>query len=284
MNKLTSQKEINKYILLFSITYMVSYITRINYGAIILEIENATGMSKTLLSMTVTGSAITYGVGQIVSGICGDRISPKKLVSCGLILTVLMNILIPFCQNHYQMVAVWCVNGFAQSFMWPPLVRLMSALFSMDAYKKASVKVSWGSSIGTILVYLISPVLISAVGWKSVFWVSALCGAIMIFVWNHCCCDISCEPKEVSTKSAKVGWNILFSPLMLGIMLAIMLQGMLRDGVTTWMPTYISETYNLSSVISILTSVILPIFSIICYEVTSKLYRKYFKNPLSAIR
>ena len=280
MNKLTSQKEINKYILLFSITYMVSYITRINYGAIILEIENATGMSKTLLSMTVTGSAITYGVGQIVSGICGDRISPKKLVSCGLILTVLMNILIPFCQNHYQMVAVWCVNGFAQSFMWPPLVRLMSALFSMDTYKKASVKVSWGSSIGTILVYLISPVLISAVGWKSVFGVSALCGAIMIFVWNRCCCDISCEPKEVSTKPAKVGWNILFSPLMFGIMLAIMLQGMLRDGVTTWMPTYISETYNLSSVISILTSVILPIFSIICYEVTSKLYRKYFKNPL----
>lgn len=280
MNKLSTQKEINKYILLFSITYMVSYITRINYGAVILEIENATQMPKTLLSMTLTGSAITYGGGQVISGICGDRISPKKLVSCGLILTVCMNILIPFCVNHYQMLAVWCVNGFAQAFMWPPLVRLMSAIFSMESYKKASVKVSWGGSIGTILVYLVSPLLIATVGWKSVFWVSALCGAIMIVVWNRYCCDISCEMQQENNSTAKVGWKILVSPLMFGIMLAIVLQGMLRDGVTTWMPTYISETYNLSSVISILTSVILPIFSIICYEVTSKLYRRYFKNPL----
>lgn len=78
MNKLSTQKEINKYILLFSITYMVSYITRINYGAIILEIEYATQMPKTLLSMTLTGSVITYGLGQVISGICGDRISPKN--------------------------------------------------------------------------------------------------------------------------------------------------------------------------------------------------------------
>ena len=78
-------------------------------------------MPKTLLYMALTGIAITYGGGQIISGICGDRISPKKLISYGLILTVFMNILIPFCTNHYQMLAVWCVNGFAQAFMWPPI-------------------------------------------------------------------------------------------------------------------------------------------------------------------
>lgn len=282
MNKLSSQKEISKYIWLFSITYMVSYITRINYGAIILEIEQATQISKTLLSITVTGSAITYGTGQIISGICGDKISPKKLISYGLLLSVCMNALIPFCQNHYQMVAVWCVNGFAQAFMWPPMVRLMSTLFTMETYKKESVKVSWGSSAGTILVYLISPLLIATVGWKYVFWISALCGIIMLIVWNRTCCDIDykAETKAVSYGQGKSSWKILLSPLMFGIMAAIVLQGMLRDGVTTWMPTYISETYHLSSVISILTSVVLPIFSIVCCEVTAKLYRKYFKNPL----
>lgn len=282
MNKLSSQKEISKYIWLFSITYMVSYITRINYGAIILEIEQATQISKTLLSITVTGSAVTYGTGQIISGICGDRISPKKLISYGLLLSVGMNILIPFCQNHYQMAAVWCINGFAQAFMWPPMVRLMSTLFTMETYKKESVKVSWGSSAGTILVYLMSPVLIATVGWKYVFWISAGCGIIMLLVWNRLCCDIDCkaEAKTATVKTGGANWKIMLSPLMLGIMLAIVLQGMLRDGVTTWMPTYISETYNLSSVISILTSVVLPIFSIICCEATAKLYRKYFKNPL----
>lgn len=280
MHQLHDQKEINKYIWLFSLTYMISYMTRINYGAVILEIENATQMSKTLLSMAITGSAITYGTGQIISGICGDRISPKKLISYGLILTVLMNLLLPFCQSPYQMLAVWCVNGFAQSFMWPPMVRLMSALFTMETYKKASVRVSWGSSVGTILVYLLSPLMIATVGWKAVFWGSALCGVVMILIWNRFCCDIDREPVQKGNGSAKAGWRIVFSPLMLAVMLAIVMQGMLRDGVTTWMPTYISETYHLSSVISILTSVILPIFSILCYEAAARLYRKYFKNPL----
>jgi OPA family glycerol-3-phosphate transporter-like MFS transporter len=63
-------------------------------------------------------------------------------------------------------------------------------------------------------------------------------------------------------------------------MLAIVLQGALRDGVTTWMPSYISETYNLSSSISILTGVLLPIFSLVCFHLSEKLYQKVFTNPL----
>lgn len=63
--------------LLFFLTYMVSYITRTNYGAIIAEMEVATDMSRELLSMALTGSFITYGIGQIISGIIGDRFSPK---------------------------------------------------------------------------------------------------------------------------------------------------------------------------------------------------------------
>lgn len=55
-------------ILLFMCTYMVSYITGTNFGAILPEISIDLGFSKELLSMSLTGSFITYGVGQTVSG------------------------------------------------------------------------------------------------------------------------------------------------------------------------------------------------------------------------
>ena len=42
---------------------MVSYISRINYGAVLSEMEAAMQVQKTLLSMAVTSSFITYGVG-----------------------------------------------------------------------------------------------------------------------------------------------------------------------------------------------------------------------------
>ena len=41
MTKLTSKKDINILALLLTITYTISYITRINYGAVILEMERA---------------------------------------------------------------------------------------------------------------------------------------------------------------------------------------------------------------------------------------------------
>ncbi len=287
MRKITSSSRKGTLVFLFAIVYMISYITRINYGAVIAEMESATGISRSLLSMALTGSFITYGVGQIVSGILGDKISPKKLLSLGFALTVCMNVLIPICQNPYQMLAVWCVNGFAQSFMWPPLVKIMTSVFTEDEYKKATVKVSWGSSIGTILVYLVSPIIISLFNWQSMFYVCAACGLITLVLWSFCT-DFSVSDSLTSEKSvdaAKMSMGVtlkmLFTPLMICIMLAIISQGMIRDGVTTWMPTYIKDTFNLGSAISILTGVVLPIFSILTFQVALALHRNKLKNPIS---
>lgn len=193
--------------------------------------------------MALTGSFITYGAGQLVSGVLGDYISPKKLIFLGLSLTVLMNLCIPFCRNPYQMLVVWCFNGFAQSFLWPPLISF------------------WG--------------------WRTVFFFSAICGIIMILVWNRYCEDapvISIENASIQGSSQK---NSFLSPLLLCIMLTIVLQGMLRDGVTTWMPSYISETYHLSHAAAILTGVLLPLFGLLCIQAASTLYIRKFSNPLS---
>lgn len=279
--KIKDRRKAGAMVFLFSLTYMVSYITRINYGAIISEMQTATGFSNELLSMALTGSSVTYGVGQIVSGMAGDRIAPKKLVLFGLLVTVLMNLLIPLCGNPLQMTFVWSINGFAQSFMWPPIVKIMAEVLSESDYKNAVAKVSYGSSAGTIAVYLISPLLIGAIGWKSVFAVSAVMGVVMMILWHKFAYDVDIKKTESDTCGSKNGIKMFFMPVMLCIMLMIVLQGILRDGVTTWMPTYIAETYNLSNEISILTGVILPIFGILCFTIATKLHTEKFRNPVS---
>lgn len=281
MNKITETHAVNRMILLFTALYLISYVTRINYGAVIAELVSAEGIQKSLASLALTASAVTYGAGQLISGFLGDRIEPKKLIFSGLLVTIFMNLLIPFCRTPYQMTAVWGINGMAQAFMWPPLVKIMTVLFTEETYKKACVIVSWGSSCGTILVYLLSPVCIYFAGWRAIFVLSALCAAVMAAIWLK----KSPGVKEFSGTAAAetqerkpLTRNIIF--LLPGIMLAIALQGMLRDGVTTWMPSYISETFHLSSKISILTGVVLPVFSIVTFQVTSLIYRKKVRNEL----
>jgi OPA family glycerol-3-phosphate transporter-like MFS transporter len=257
---------------------MVSHITRINFGAVISAIRKDTGFSNDLLSLSVAGSFVTYGAGQVVSGIFGDRVSPKKLVTLGLGLTVCMNLLMTFCQNPWQMLAVWSVNGFAQSFMWPPMVKILAQTLNDDDYKFAVNKVSWGSSAGTIFVYLTAPLLLSLLSWRWVFICSAIMGFGMIFVWERLACDVESAPRA---QGASKGISArFFTPVLLGVLVAIILQGMLRDGVTTWMPTYIQDTYYLSNEISILTGVILPVFSVLCYQFATNLYTKKFTNPI----
>ncbi len=64
-------------VILFALTYMTSYVTRVNFDAIIQTMETSTGLS---LALAVSVLSITYGIGQLVSGYFGDRIAPKKLV------------------------------------------------------------------------------------------------------------------------------------------------------------------------------------------------------------
>ena len=275
----------SRQILLFSLAYFVSYVTRINYGAIIPAMESATGFSKTLLSMAPTGSFVTYAIGQIVSGLLGDRLAPKKLVTYGLAVTVFMNLLIPVCSSPYQMLAVWCVNGFAQAFMWPPLVKLMVMTLTSQEYKTAVIRVSWSGQLGTMAVYLFSPLCLSFLGWKFVFLLSALCGVCMLAVWVRFCRDAPAqkEKKAAPQAIAPPQKHTLMSFVFAGIIAAGIFQGMLRDGVTTWMPSYIADTYHFSNIVSTLTGVVFPIFGLISVQLTAVIYHRKFTNPVMCV-
>ena len=274
------KKQASRIIFICALVYMISYVTGNSYNAIISEMVSSTGLAKSTLSVALTGAFITYGIGQLVSGYFGDKVQPKYLIVIGLVATSIMNLLIPFCQSAVQMAIVWCFNGFAQSFMWPPIVKILFTALAAEDYSRGCVRVSWGSSIGNVFVYLTAPLLIITLGWKSVFLSSAAMGVIGLLLWLKMCplIDMSSSgKKKVAGKSNHYN-TIMILPLIL-TMLGIILHGILKDGVTTWMPSYISETFGLSSEISILAGVVLPLFSIVCYSVFNYMYLRV-KDPM----
>lgn len=271
-------------VVLCTVTYFVSYITRINYGAVLLEMQNATGFSNEQLSLAVTGLSIFYGAGQLLSGYLGDRIRPRFLISAGLCTTALMNFLLPFCPNIPCITAAWCVNGLAQAMMWPPIVKVLSASLDSDGYKKACVKVCYGSALGTVSVYAFAPLLIHLAGWKSMFFVSAFSAAVMACVVFIKMPDVKKSTEIAAQKAAASAVSVRNAALPIGLLILIMppiiLQGALRDGVQTWMPTYVKNVFHLESGIAILTCVLMPIFGLICNEFAAFVNRKWIRNEL----
>ena len=246
---------------------------------------------KTVAALALTACSITYGAGQLVSGYLGDKFKPQNIILIGFIITALMNLCVGTVGDGSILVFLWAINGFAQAFMWPPLVKILSNLLNDDDYKKACVRVSWGSSLGTVSMYLLAPVIIKFFDVRIVFVISGALAAVMAIIWKSVyekykpfkvCGNSEEKPsrKAEANSTSAVKFNKSSIVLLALIMLAIMLQGALRDGVTNWTPTYISEIFKLNSSISILTGVILPVFSLLSFTFVSFVNRKFIKNEL----
>jgi OPA family glycerol-3-phosphate transporter-like MFS transporter len=128
------------------------------------------------------------------------------------------------------------------------------------------------------------------VQWRTIMLLCAAWGAIMIVLWfalfPHIFkkVDISEEKAEISVPtSSQKALPIplyIFGSLAL-IMPGIMLQGMLRDGVTNWMPSFLLETFGLNEENSIVSTVILAIFTMISYSAFAALQKRFFKNEVT---
>ena len=285
--KLTQKKYIFSLVFLCSAIYFVSYITRINYSAVLVDIMQSEGYTKTAASVPLTGLFIVYGAGQIISGILGDRFSPEKIIFFGLLLTSAMNISLPFAQSTAIMTVTWSINGFAQALMWPPIVKIMARYLRIEDYSMNIVYVIMGGSLGTIFVYAVSPVIISLSGWKYVFFCAAAAAIIISVVWillifrieKHTDdIEIPVSVQETKNKTGSISFTGAAILLLSLIMFANIFQGLLRDGITTWMPTYMAETFNFDSSSAILTGVALPIAQITISFFTATIYRRILKN------
>ena len=275
MGKITTKSQITLMYVFTSLVYFMSYITRVNYNTILVELSSAENISRSLLALPLTASFVTYGFGQIISGWLGDKFDPFKMISSGLGLSALMNVLLPLFPKPQLMIVFWAVNGFAQALIYPPLMKITAHYLAEENYSKACLLITIGSHAATLLMYIVAPAIISVSGWKFVFGFSFLCAVVFFVVWQIYARNIKknygviTAQNERKTTENKGGGQpgslkaLLLSSGLIIIMVAVVMQGFLRDGITTWMPAYLSDVFSLSNEISILTTVILPIFSII---------------------
>ncbi len=278
-------KSSKKLALLCCLVYFVSYVTRINYAAALAEIVIDLGITKSLASIAVTGSFVTYAIGQIISGFIGDKFDPRKVIIFGVLGTSFINAAVFFLNDINVINALWCFNGFFQALLWPPLLRFVSLCFNKEAYSRVVVLVSQASYVATMLVYTVVPLIITLSGWHTVFAVSGAVGILFAILWYFGTRKIVLSKNQTENKKDEAPQEPKAS-LTLGKMLAIgmipilicsVCSGILKEGITTWMPTYVTEVFNLGSSVSILSTAILPVFNIIMLNIIHKT-SKYVRN------
>ena len=285
---MTAKQQYIRLTALCTAVYLISYVSRINLAAVMVELIHSGFAEKTDVALALTVCSVTYGGGQVLSGWLGDRCRPQNVILTGFLLTAAMNLGVCILQTPAFLTPLWAVNGLAQAFMWPPLLRILTSHLTQEDYSRACVWVSWGSSFGTMAVYALSPLLIRMGSFRTVFLCSGMAALTMALVWKTRYEKLfgdrapqKAVPVQAEAPGAEPMTGRVFL-LMGAIMVGIMLHGALRDGVTNWMPTFVSESFGLDSSSAIYTGVLLPVFAMLSIKVASWLYQRLLPNEATA--
>lgn len=277
-------KRTNRLTALCCLVYFSSYITRLDYAAVLVEIVQDLQIAKTTAGIAVTGSFITYGVGMLIFGVAADYIKPRTLITVGLLGTSVINLAMGVLPDIDVMIAIWCFNGFFQAMVWPPVTRILAEHLGETDSRGAIAKVILAAQIATLAIYVLAPAAIRLSSWRLVFLAAGAVGLLSVLLWRGGTAGLTQKAADRAQREtverAPVGRLIMQAGL-IPLMIAILLMGMLRDGLQTWMPTYICEVFGLNSETSILISGLLPVVSMVAVTLSTALLQRSNNEPLS---
>ena len=285
-----TEKIEKKDIALFAIcwlSYFFAYFGRMNYSACMAAIIAAEGFSKGMVGLVGTGLFITYGSGQIFSGFLGDYVAPRKMIVTGLVGSSISNLLMCLAPSLNFMIVAWCINGFMQSLLWSPIVRLFAQYFTTQVRGTLGVYINSTVPVGTLATYGFTALILEVTGnWKLVFFGSFIVVMITAVGWwiatgallprlTRVDTEIPAETagKAVEVQKAPLG-ELVLSSGMVFMCLVLMMQGMLKEGITAWMPSLMGEKFEVGTTLAIVSTALIPMFNIIGISIAAAARKK----------
>ncbi|MGN1328823.1 MAG: MFS transporter [Eubacterium sp.] len=267
--------------------YASAYFGRTCYSAAIASIVSDGIHTKSEIGLVGTAFFICYGAGQIVSGIAGDRVNPFAMVLLGAFGSSACCFSMAFTKSLALMAVIWGINGIFQSMLWAPLLRIFSQTINIKLREKAVLNIALSLPVGTVCAYLCSTLIIKYSNWNNVFicggaviFIAFLLGLFSVLICKKSMAEISVKI-EKADKKAKSGFlPIVISSGLLIIIIPSFLHGMMRDGITNWVPTMITEEYGVLPSFSVFLTVVLPIFNAFGAYIITPLYKKLGCNEM----
>lgn len=253
--------------------YFSTYICRLNFSIVTPELIKNNVLTESQIAAISSAFFICYGAGQLVSGILGDRVSPRILVFIGTFTSALSNILMFFfCKSYAALILLWGLNGAVQSLVWSPILRIAGDYFDKNDREKFATDISTTVTLGTLASYGAGLLTMLFLEWNYVFLTCGLCTMSAAVFWICVTGKLNLYkntnqiknnmPTLNSDLSAKRFIKLFAISGCIILLIPIAIHGTLKDSVTQWMPTFFTDKFNFGTDISILLTMILPIINV----------------------
>lgn len=289
MLKSLSNKKSNFLIFLCWAAYTAAYVARLNYNASMVEILSQMDTTKEAAGTVSSFFFFAYGAGQFINGLLSKRYNTKYSVAVALSASCIINLAMTFCQGIDAMKYLWFFNGVFQSVLWSSLIKTLSDNLDDSKLSKAVMVMSTTVASGTFAAYGLAALFsYLRFDWTTIFYVaSALVGAVAV-LWFIGMGTVGKVNTEKEINEAKAKSKLSFTPVFV-ISIAVILisaisNGFIKDGITTWVPSILKEEFGVSSSLSIIVTLLLPVLSIFGTSLVNALHKKQKdENALNGI-
>jgi OPA family glycerol-3-phosphate transporter-like MFS transporter len=166
------------------IGYATFYLVRNNLPVVSKEMGQALHYTKGQIGDILALSVIIYGLGRFIMGSLSDRSNPRYFMPIGLLLTAICNFAFATASSFPVHLALWTLNGLAQSMGWAPCGRSISHWYSIR--ERGTVFAFWNlaQNVGGGLIGIIAAFFAARLGWRSAFYVpgilAVLCAVYLV--------------------------------------------------------------------------------------------------------
>lgn len=272
------KEKVSKYawllIIMCWLVYSCSYLGKVNYAANINQIMEFYKVSHAEAGLVSTFLFFSYAAGQIFNGIFCKKYNVPVMVFISMAVSGSINLAVAFAPNFAIVKYLWLVNGFSLSILWPSLIRLLAESISKKNMTKAVMMMGTTVALGTFTIYGLSAIFATFNAFKLAFIVAGsvmiTVGVIWIFVVPKTVkraieeeSENEAEEQKIAATqdTGKLAKKLIYLSIVLLAFYGIA-TNLIKDGLTTWVPSILKENYNLGESLSIILTLALPVVSI----------------------
>lgn len=262
------------------LAYTLAYVGRLDFNASIVEIIAQTGAGKDAAGAVSSFFYISYGAGQLVNGILSKKYNTRYSVAVALLGSAASNFAMTLCPSVSVMRFVWFANGAFQSVLWSSIVRTTADLVPSSMLPGAAFVLSSPVAVGTFGAYCLAAAF-SAMGasYNIIFYISTVlllfAGVFWFVAVGNAQKNLTAAAAE-QTDGTKAKRKLTPVFVISGILLLLgaIANGFLKDGITTWTPSVLSEDYGVTKSLSIIITLVLPLMGIAGAWVAKTIYKR----------
>jgi sugar phosphate permease len=187
-----------------SIFSIITYLDRTSISITGNKITSELGLSITQFGWVLAAFSFAYGIFEIPTGILGDKLGPKKILTRIVIWWSLFTILTGFSYTFTALLIIRFLFGVGEAGAYPNATVVISKWFPKGERGRAQSFIWIASRIGGALAPFLSVFIMNTFGWRWVFYIFGTLGIIWAIFWNYWFKDEPREMKGIKSKEIEL--------------------------------------------------------------------------------